>query len=342
MKRLLLLAGAVALALLGWWLAPRAFFACYLAAWWFGIGVLMGGLANVWLHNLTGGAWGEVIREDMLERARLVPLWCLLFLPLLAGMDTLYPWAAHSIDWHAEFSAPEFKAWWLSRPFFIARALVWLVLWSLLSWLARKPALRRSPGMAAFALLAYVFSLGLASVDWIMSLQPEWSSSVFGWLALSGQMLTGMALAVALLKRETARRQLPDLGNLLLMYVLGWAYLAYVQFLIIWAENLPHEIIWYARRSTAVWVGVAWVLVVFHLAAPLMLLLSRRAKRAPSLMGVLAWGLLAAHLLDCWWLVLPSVGPLGTPALWLAPTLAVAFASLWLVWAGRRREGRYV
>ncbi|MES2264370.1 MAG: hypothetical protein V4724_38195 [Pseudomonadota bacterium] len=341
MKRTSLLLGAAALALLGWWLSPRAFFACYLAAWWFCMGALLGGLANVWLHNLTGGAWGEAIRAPMLTRGRLIPLLCLLFLPLLAGLDLLYPWAAGTVDWHAEFSAPAFKAWWLSRPFFIARALFWLALWSALSSLTRKPSLQRSPAMAAFGLLAYVFSLGLASVDWIMSLQPAWSSSVFGWLAMSGQMLTGMALAVALLDREAARAQLPDLGNLLMMYVLSWAYLTYVQFLIIWAENLPHEIVWYVHRSTPLWVGVAWMLVVFHLAAPLMLLLSRRAKRAPPLMGMLAWNLLAAHLLDCWWLVLPSVQALATSALWLAPMLAAVFVLLWRALASQSREEQY-
>jgi hypothetical protein len=179
--------------------------------------------------------------------------------------------------------------------------------------------------MAAVGLLAYGFTVSVAAVDWIMSLQPEWYSSVFGWLAATGQMLAGLALAVALLDREAARKLLPDFGNLLLMYVMTWAYLAYVQFLIIWAGNLPHEIGWYVRRSAPGWKAVAWALAVFHFAAPLLILLSRRAKRAPAMVGALAIGLLAAHLLDCWWLVMPSAGALSLHWLWMAPPLAVAF-----------------
>jgi hypothetical protein len=176
-----------------------------------------------------------------------------------------------------------------------------------------------------------------------MSLQPEWYSSVFGWLAGTGQMLTGLALGVLLIDRGAARARLPDLGNLLMMYVMTWAYLAYVQFLIIWAADLPHEISWYLRRGAHGWQLVAWVLVVGHFAGPLCILLSRHAKRAPGLLGVLAGALLAAHLLDCWWLVLPSVEHLTRHWLWLAPLVAAGFGVLaWMALAERRKEGTHV
>jgi hypothetical protein len=329
MTRVLLLAGAAALCLAGWVADRRAFLASYLAAWWFWGGALLGGLANVWLHNLTGGAWGEAIRVPLLRAARMIPLACLLLLPLLAGLDTLYPWAGQAgagmVRWSADLSAPQFKELWLARPFFIGRAIGYLAAWSLLAWLATRPALQRSRALAAAGLIAYGFTVSLAAVDWIMSLQPEWYSSVFGWLAATGQMLSGLALAVVLLDREAARKVLPDLGNLLLMYVLAWAYLAYVQYLIIWAENLPHEIAWYLRRSAPGWKAVAWLLVVFHFAAPLLILLSRRAKRAPALLGALACALLGAHLLDCWWHIMPAAGALSWHWLWIAPAMAALF-----------------
>ena len=336
---------ALVLCLLAWlaWRAdPRALLACYLAAWWFWTGTLMGGLANVWLHTLTGGAWGEPLRAPLLRAARLVPPACLLFLPLLAGSGLLYPWAAPgaTVQWNGSFSAPQFKQWWLAQPFYGGRTLAYLALWSLLSWLARRPALQRSQAMAAAGLLAWGFSVGLAALDWIMSLQPEWYSSVFGWLAGAGQMLSGLALGLVLLDRGAERRVLPDLGNLLLMYVMTWAYLAYVQFLIIWAENLPHEIAWYVRRGTPGWVAVAWMLVAFHFAAPLLILLSRRARHAPLALGALAWGLLAAHLLDCWWLVVPGAGALSPHWLWMAPltALALALGGTWAAAAWPDRE----
>jgi hypothetical protein len=313
---------------LGWFVDARAMLASYLAAWWFVTGTLLGALANVWLHDLTGGAWGLAIRGPLLRAARWLPLACLLFLPVLLGMHLLYPWSAGSAGmarWQGEFSAPAFKNMWLAPGFFIIRSIAYLLIWSVLAWLSGRQGARHSRGAAAASLLVYTFTCGLAAVDWIMSLQPAWYSSVFGWLAGTGQMLSALALAIVLIDRAAARKVLPDLGNLLLMYVMTWAYLAYVQFLIIWAENLPHEISWYVRRSAMPWKGVAWLLVVFHAAGPLLILLSRHAKQAPGFLGALAGALLLAHLVDCWWLVLPSLDALSWHVAWLAPLVAGAF-----------------
>jgi hypothetical protein len=328
---LALLAVALITAWAGWRLDLRALLASYLAAWWFVTGALLGGLANVWLHQLTGGAWGETIRGPLLRAARWLPLACILFLPVLLGAPLLYPWQ-HGVQEGA------FRQMWLSPVFFTIRSVGYLLLWTLLA-IVETRARTRSPLRAALCLVAFGFSVSLAAVDWIMSLQPEWYSSVFGWLAGTGQMLTGLALAVLLIDRGAARKRLPDLGNLLMMYVLTWAYLAYVQFLIIWAADLPHEIAWYLRRGAPGWQAVAWVLVVGHFAGPLCILLSRHAKTAPALMGVLAAALLAAHLLDCWWLVLPSVEHLTRHWLWLAPLVAAGFGlAAWLALDRTRKE----
>ena len=327
---------AAVLVVAGWRLDLRALLAGYLVLWWFVTGALLGGLANVWLHQLTGGAWGETIRPPLLRAARWLPLACLLFLPVLAGMHLLYPWAG------AEPLEPPtaFRSWWLRPGFFVLRSLAYLAVWSALAWIETR-ATRRSAGRAAACLLAFVFSSGLASVDWLMSLQPGWYSSVFGWLTGTGQMLSGLALAVLLIDREAARKRLPDFGNLLMMYVLTWAYLAYVQFLVIWAADLPREISWYLLRSTPGWRAVAWFLVIVHFAGPLLILLSRQAKQAPRLMGGLAALLLAVHLLDCWWLVLPSVKGLTVHWLWLAALPALAAAVLgWLALRSGRTKGR--
>ena len=318
MKARMLVLLALGAAFAGWRLDVRALLASYLAAWWFAAGALLGGLANVWLHQLTGGAWGETIRGPLLRAARWLPFACILFLPVLLGAPLLYPWQ-HGVPDGA------FRQAWLSPVFFTVRSVIYLLLWSVLA-IVETRARTRSPLRAAVCLLAYGFSVSLAAVDWIMSLQPAWYSSVFGWLAGTGQMLTGLALAVLLIDRGAARKRLPDLGNLLMMYVLTWAYLAYVQFLIIWAADLPHEIGWYLRRGAPGWQAVAWVLVAGHFAGPLCILLSRQAKTAPALMGVLAGALLAAHLLDCWWLVLPSVEHLTRHWMWLAPLVALGFA----------------
>ena len=326
-RTLLAIAAAVLLALLavaGALLDLRALLAAYLGAWWFVAGALLGGLANVWLHQLTGGAWGEVIRPPLLRAARWLPLACILYLPALVCMRWLYPWAHVG---GGVSPSTGFQQWWLQPGFFIVRGVVYLVVWSVLAIVETRAA-ARSPGRAAACLLVWVFSVSLAGVDWIMSLHPEWYSSVFGWLLATGQLLSGLALAMLMIDRVAARARLPDFGNLLLTYVMSWAYLSYVQFLIIWAADLPHEISWYLLRSQAPWRVVAWVLVLSQLAIPFCILLSRKAKAAPRLVGLLAAWLLAVHLIDCWWLVLPSVRGLSRHWMWLTPLAALGLGLL--------------
>jgi hypothetical protein len=180
--------------------------------------------------------------------------------------------------------------------------------------------------------------MSLAAVDWIAALMPEWYSSGFGLVVGVGQMLGAMALAVAHAglrapRSEAASPVFHDLGNLLLMYVMTWAYLAFMQFLIVWAGNLPREIAWYVPRLQTGWVALGVILVVFHFFAPLAILLSRAAKRAPVFLGGLAAGLLAMQVIDVYWLVAPSVRTSGFHVAWLdAVALAGAGALWWLAW----------
>jgi hypothetical protein len=286
----------------------------YLFAWLLFLGLALGSLANLMLHNLTGGRWGEAVRPSFLAAAKLVPLAALLAIPLLVGMRSLYPIAPGG---------------WFSPGFFLVRAVFYLALWSVLSILVRRNA---SQGLSAVGLIAYTFTLSLAAVDWIGALVPEWYSTGLGLVVGAGQMLGAMALAVAYAGLRTPRRSreiFHDLGNLLLMYVLVWAYLAFMQFLIIWVGNLPREIAWYVPRLQTGWIGIGIVLVVFHFFAPLALLLSRSAKRAPLFLGSLAVALLALHALDVYWLVAPSVRPAGFRIAWLDPLALAGAALLW-------------
>jgi hypothetical protein len=331
---------ALVLALPGWWLARNAFWGAYLAAWWFCAGIALGGMANVWVHNLTGGAWGEPLRPPLLALGRTLPLLAVLFVPLLLDLSGLFPWTHETAKWAGEFAKPGFKMTWLSAPFFIARSALYLVIWIALGWLAQRPRLQRSQAYAAGALIIYGLTVGLAGIDWIMSLVPEWYSTTFGLLLGTGQMLAGLAFAIVL--AASARKPSPgslfrDWGNLLLMYVLTWAYLAFTQYLIIWAENLPHEIAWYLPRLHSGWWWVGWLLILGHFFVPLLILLFRHAKEAPHLLGSLAATLLVLHLVDVWWLILPSLREPSWHALWLGPLLAIAMGALaaaaWLHYA---------
>jgi hypothetical protein len=322
---------ALVLALPVLWIEPAVFFAGWLVAWWYCLGLVLGALVDVWLHRLTGGRWGIAMQPVALLAARRLPWLLLLFLPLAAGLGLLYPWAARPDGaWAHELSRPGFVLVWLSPGFFWLRMLVYAAVW----WLLCRPATLARKGASAAALVAYALVGTLAAVDLLESLVPGWFSTAFGLVVLSGQALGGTALVVLCLARWAPAR-VPaadghppvwrDFGNLLLMWLMTWAYLAFMEFLIIWAENLPREIAWYVPRLQTGWQPVAVALVVLQLAVPLLLLLWRSVKDRPARLAGVAALLLGSQLLNTAWLVIPSVAPHSLLGWWVVPALALAF-----------------
>jgi hypothetical protein len=283
----------------------------YLFAWLAFLGLALGSMANLMLHNLTGGPWGAAVRAPLAAATKLVPLAALLGIPMLVGMRSLYP-----IE----------ESGWFAPWFFASRSIAYLAIWTLLSML-----IKNNKPLSAAGLIVYVFTVSLAAVDWIASLVPEWRSSGFGLVVATGQMLGAMALATAFagLRGRAKPEQLHDLGNLLLMYAMGWAYLAYTQFLIIWAEDLPHEISWYLPRLETGWRWLGLALAAFQFAVPFAILLSRSVKRSPALLGGVALAMLLAHVADVYWLVAPSLRPAGFSIAWGDPLALAAAALLW-------------
>jgi hypothetical protein len=327
---------ALLLALPGLWLAPTMFFASWLAAWWFWVGVTLGGLAACWIHALTGGRWGSAIRLVALPLARRLPWLLLLFLPMAAGLARLYPWAAGAGGaWTHDIDRPGFQLAWYSPAFFWTRMAAIGLIW----WAISRPGILARKGRVAAALMLYVVTGTLASVDLVMSLVPGWFSTAQGLVNLAGGVLGGSALAT-LVAARWARERFPtpparpatprippvwrDLGNLLLMWTMLWAYLAFVEFLIIWAENLPREIAWFVPRLRGGWAAVGIALAGLQFGLPLVALLWRSNKDDPRRLSRLAACLLAGQLLNTAWLVLPSVAPHGALGWWLVPLLAVA------------------
>lgn len=336
------LAGALLLLLtglaggLGWIGTPRLLLATWLAAWWCCAGLVMGGCLNLWLHALTGGRWGAVLRPaGALLSARRIWLGPL-FLPLAFGLPLLYPWAAPAADAFGALDQPAFARVWLSLPAFALRCAGYGLLWYWLAGSARQPAIGR--GRAAASLIAYGLTGSLAAVDLLMSLTIGWRSTGFALLVLMSQALGGAAALVLWTAwrspaglRPAGAHDAPvarDLGNLLLMYVLMWGYLAFMQFLIIWAENLPHEIAWFVPRLQTGWWNVGVALVVLQLALPLALLVLRAVKDRPVRLGAVAALVLAAHALDTVWLVAPSVDAHTLAFWWLAPLCLTGMALL--------------
>ncbi|HEX5126469.1 MAG TPA: hypothetical protein VFW00_06990, partial [Rhodocyclaceae bacterium] len=308
------------------------FMCAWLVAWWFCLGVLLGSQANRWMHVLTGGDWGRALQPASRFAASRVTWLLLLHLPLLLGASTLYPWA-HA-NWIADIAHPGFKTVWLSKPFFTLRAVCYLFVWWWLARLGARRTLRK--GLAAVAMIVYGIVLSLAAIDGLASLMPHWYSSAFGLVVAMGQFFAGTAFAIWFACREGKAGDRPadrppisrDLGNLLMMYVMLWAYMAFTQFQIIWAENLPSEIAWYVPRLQTNWVWAGWFLIVVHFFMPQVLLLFRGIKDDPRRLAGLALVMLISHEIDVMWLVLPSVTPHSAVAIALAVLASLGMSLL--------------
>jgi hypothetical protein len=342
------------LLLAGLFVNSEQFFRSYLWAYVFCIGVASGSLAWLMLQYLTGGAWGVVIRRPAEAAARTLPLLAVLFIPILLGIPKLYEWSHHDVKLHPH------KAAYLNAPFFIGRTVVYFAGWILLSFLLNKWSERedRDGGMiphgklatiSAPGLIFWAFTITFMAIDWLLSINPHWFSTIFGLLVLAGQGLSSMAFLIALMVGLSARapmnavlthRHLHDLGKFLLALTMVWAYFSYSQFLIIWAGNLPEEIPWYLTRLRNGWQYVAVLLVIGHFALPFALLLSRDIKRNFRLLRGIAVFILCMRLVDLYWVVAPDFRKGGFGISWMDFVAPVGLFGVWLAYFFLQLEKR--
>ncbi len=349
-RTLLVAGGAGALAsLAGLVLDPSQFFQSYLLGYMFVLGFALGCLALGMVHQLSGGAWGVVIRRTVGAASRTMPVVTVLFLPLLFGLRYLYPWT-HA-DALAADEALRHKAAYLNVPFFLVRAAIIFAVWNALTYFLNRWSLeqdrtadpriaRKMQLTSAGGLVLYAITITVASFDWVMSITPDWFSTIYGMLFMAGQGLTALAFSIVVLNWLRQRPPLDgivgashfhDLSNLMLAFVMLWAYFSFSQYLIIWAGNLPTEISWYLDRLHTGWRFLGLGLIVLHFAVPFVLLLSRAVKRqAHVVVRVAAW-LLVVRLVDLHWLIAPDFHPTGLHLSWLDVVLP---ASLFLLWTG--------
>jgi hypothetical protein len=335
-------------ALLGLFLNPAQFFRSYLLAFLLVLGVTLGCLALGMIHQLSGGAWGVVTRRLFGAASRVLPVVTLMFLPILFGMHHLYEWT------HADVVAADeilqHKSAYLNTPFFIVRAAVYFAVWNALAFFLNKWSLEqdrtgdprvavRMQMLSGGGLVAYVLTMTFASFDWVMSLDPHWFSTIYGVLMMGGQGLTALAFLIVVLTWLSrhppfdmilVRGHFHDLGNLMLAFVMLWAYFSFSQYLIIYSANLPEEITWYTHRLYTGWRAIGLALVVFHFAVPFLVLLSRKVKRAPEALAKVAAAILVARLIDLFWLTAPEFHEEGFAASWLDLVLPLSLAAIWV------------
>src|SRR3990172_7789628 len=282
--------------------APEEFFFSWLVSFLFFSSLALGALYFVLIHWAMQGGWGVVVRRIAEHVMATIPVLAVLFLPVLLGMERLYPWAAPGAA--ANDPLLHWKEPFLNVPFFVGRAAFYFACWSLLAWvwsrgslsldatgsLATAARLRRfsGPGVVVLA-LSHTF----AAFDWIMSLEPHWYSAIFGVYVFAGSLVSGvavLALLAVLLERTGPLRDVfgaehrHDLGKLLFAFTAFWAYIAFSQFFLIWYGNIPEETVWYKVRLEGSWKTVSALLALGHFVLPFFYFIGRTVKRkAPAL-----------------------------------------------------------
>ena len=342
------------IAALGAWLRPDEFFRAYLLAFMAWLGITLGSMAILMLRHLTKGAWGMVIRRILGAAMRCVPLMIALFIPLLFGIHRLYIWARPLegiADKHLREHLQDITKTYLTVNGFIVRAAIYFAIWWALSFFLTKwsaeqdhPPMRdnsaRFKALSGPGLILYGFTITFAVIDWIMSIDPSWISTIFGLSFLIGQVLAALCFAVVverilfrykpmseLLKPE----QVQDHGKFMLTFIMMWAYFAFSQWLIIWAGNLPEEITWYMRRLNGGWGYVGLFVVLFHFAVPFVFLISRPFKRDITRLVWLAVWLLLMRYVDLFWIIEPNFS-VTFNVTWLDVVVPIAMGGLWLAY----------
>lgn len=330
------------LSLLGWLLEPSVFPHAWLAALSSWIGWPLGCLALLLVHALTGGRWGEAIRPQLLSGIATLPLLLPAMLPLLFVLGRLYPW------WQPGAAVHFDNSFYLNRPFAIARVMVYLLAWYGVAAAAMLSLRfgRIPPAVAVIGLLLLGLTASFAAIDATMSLDPHFSSSDYGMMAVAeaGLLALSVCVLLATMGPPLPSNSLNDLGMLLQGLLVLWAYLDFIQLLIVWQGNLPHEAPWYSQRASHGWGVLAGIVAFGHFLLPFFALVWPPVRRSPLALCHIAALLVVMEFLRAWWLVLPAaqrgfswIDPSAMAAVWgistaLAlrePTLRLRFASPW-------------
>ena len=350
LQTLALIVGGVGLVLLavGWFLNPAQFFPAYLVGYVLWVQVALGCLVILMIYNMTGGGWGYVTQRVLRAGMLTLPLLAVLFIPLILGLPTLYEWARPEAVAHDELL--QHKLPYLNVPFFIGRTVIYFVVWIGLAFLLNRWLLqqdesfdlalsRRLRAISGLGLGVFGLTVTFASIDWMMSLEPHWFSTIYGFMFVTGTAAAGFAfitIPLAWLMKRTplaeavSKLNVNDLGNFLMACVMLWAYIALSQYIIIWSGNVAEVTPWYFRRTNGGWEFVGFLLTVFHFVVPFLVLLSRTVKRRIQWLVKVAVLVVFMRLFDLYWLIIPAfhetfyfdwliiIAPIAIGGLWVA------------------------
>jgi hypothetical protein len=278
----------------------------------------------VMLHYVADAGWSTIVRRPAEQFLATIGPLAVLFVPVLLGMTQIYHWIG------ADDQLTQVKSPYLNVPFFLARAVVYFVVWLIIGGLFRRASLAQDQSgdpsitlrlrrLSAPGLLAYALTLSFASIDWLMSLDHHWYSTIFGTYVWSGAAVSSLALLsiiVVWLRRGPLRDRLPedrlhDLGKWVFAFSVFWAYIAFSQYFLIWYANIPEETVWMMHRwtgtdGTASWWTITLLVPICLFVLPFAVLMSANTKRRPIVLVPVCVVVLLGHYLDCYWLVMPT------------------------------------
>jgi hypothetical protein len=332
------------------------FYRAYLLGFLVWLGISLGSMAILMIRHLTGGGWGTVIRRILGAAMRTLPLLAILFIPVILAVlkGAIYPWsmpvdAIQDARIREHLVKNSFVRSYLNPSSFIVRAVIYFAIWNLLSFLLSKWSKQtdspttpnnseRFKAVSGPGLILYAFTIGFAAIDWVMSFDPTWVSTMFGLIILIGELLSAMCFAVVVERILVDYKPMSDLlqpdfvhdhGKWMLAFTMVWAYFNFSQWLIIWAGNLPTEITFYLTRLNGGWGWVGFILAIFGFVLPFATLLSRPFKRNIRKLVWLAVWILFIRFLDLFWIIEPNFSKTltVTPADIVAP---ISIGGIWL------------
>ena len=346
-----LIAGGIGVVLcgIGYFKNPDDFFRSYLFAFLFVLGLSLGSLGILMTQHLTGGDWGVVIRRPLESATRVLVLVAVFFLPIFFGMRHLYSVWLNAPP-SGEGALSDFEQHYLTLSGFRVRAIIYFVVWGILVFLFNRWSReqdvnredrrlrRRLKMLAGPGIILYVMAMSFAAIDWVMSLSPHWTSTIYGFIFIASQLISSMSLMaiVVVLLAETEpfsrilqKRHTQDLGSFLLTFLMLWAYFSFSQLLIIWSGNLPQEISFYQARLYGQWGVVAVILLIFGFFVPFFLLLSSDLKRSfKGIAGIAVW-LILMRFVDLYWITRPDFTEHALPS-WMDIAALLALVGLWV------------
>jgi hypothetical protein len=352
------LVGTVA-AVAGAFTAPESFYSAYLTVFVFWLGLSLGCMAILMMYHLVGGAWGTVIRRIMEAGMMTLPLMAVLFIPILLNLPKIYFWARPE-ELAKDPKLADIAHSYLNFNGIMTRAALYFVLWMVMAYLlnrwsteqdspeARDKSTLRFRAISAPGLVIYSLTISFALIDWVMSLQARWISTIYGLIFIAGEALLAFCFAVVIerilgkrkpMSEYLKQTEVHDHGKFMLAFVMVWAYFNFSQWLIMWSGNLPEEITWFLRRINHGWGIVAVYLALFHFAIPFLMLLSRQWKRQTNTLVFIASWLIMMRLVDIWWHIEPASHP-AVHVSWTLFAVLAGMGGLWMAYFFRNLRSR--